>query len=147
MSDKLTRARRTASSREEVHTSLSSVSRPALTADSAGGSSDSLHDAIRRAASSPTGILFNATDDEPSTPAASEHRLRKSCDYCVRMKRACDGKTPCGLCTRRNKECTRSVKKKSGPAKGTKYAARRTRSHDEFRRSGHNDGSEAGSSS
>ena len=49
--------------------------------------------------------------------------------------------------SRRNKECTRSVKKKSGPAKGTKYAARRTRSHDEFRRSGHNDGSEAGSSS
>lgn len=36
---------------------------------------------------------------------------------------------------RRNKECTRSVKKKSGPAKGTKYAARRARSQDEHGRS------------
>lgn len=32
---------------------------------------------------------------------------------------------------RRNKECTRSAKKKSGPAKGTKYAARKPRSQDE----------------
>lgn len=32
---------------------------------------------------------------------------------------------------RRNKDCTRSFKKKSGPAKGTKYAARRTRSHED----------------
>ena len=38
------------------------------------------------------------------------------------------------LC-RRNKDCTRSVKKKSGPAKGTKYAARRARSQDEHGRS------------
>lgn len=32
---------------------------------------------------------------------------------------------------RRNKDCTRSVKKKSGPAKGTKYAARRARSKED----------------
>lgn len=32
---------------------------------------------------------------------------------------------------RRKKECTRSVKKRSGPAKGTKYAPRRPRSQDE----------------
>jgi len=44
-------------------------------------------------------------------------QLRKSCDYCVRMKRGCDGGTPCELCVRRNKECIRSVKKRSGPAK------------------------------
>lgn len=36
----------------------------------------------------------------------------------------------CGF-SRRNKNCTRSVKKKSGPAKGTKYAARRARPHEE----------------
>lgn len=54
--------------------------------------------------------------------------LRKSCDYCVRLKRACDGKNPCSLCSRRNKPCTRSARKKSGPAKGTKYAPRRKRS-------------------
>ncbi|CAM9213357.1 unnamed protein product, partial [Choristocarpus tenellus] len=57
--------------------------------------------------------------------------MRKSCDYCVRMKRACDGKTPCQLCTRRNKKCTRSAKKKSGPAKGSKYATRRKRDMEE----------------
>ncbi|CAN0361325.1 unnamed protein product, partial [Hapterophycus canaliculatus] len=54
--------------------------------------------------------------------------LRKSCDYCVRLKRACDGKNPCSLCSRRHKPCTRSARKKSGPAKGTKYAPRRKRS-------------------
>lgn len=54
--------------------------------------------------------------------------LRKSCDYCVRLKRACDGKNPCSLCSRRHKDCTRSARKKSGPAKGTKYAPRRKRS-------------------
>lgn len=54
--------------------------------------------------------------------------LRKSCDYCVKLKRACDGKNPCSLCSRRNKPCTRSARKKSGPAKGTKYAPRRKRS-------------------
>lgn len=54
--------------------------------------------------------------------------LRKSCDYCVRLKRACDGKNPCILCSRRKKPCTRSARKKSGPAKGTKYAPRRKRS-------------------
>ncbi|CBJ30417.1 hypothetical protein Esi_0189_0042 [Ectocarpus siliculosus] len=54
--------------------------------------------------------------------------LRKSCDYCVRLKRACDGKNPCSLCARRHKPCTRSARKKSGPAKGTKYAPRRKRS-------------------
>ncbi|CAN0525870.1 unnamed protein product, partial [Laminaria digitata] len=54
--------------------------------------------------------------------------LRKSCDYCVRLKRACDGKNPCSLCLRRHKPCTRSARKKSGPAKGTKYAPRRKRS-------------------
>ncbi|CAM9773729.1 unnamed protein product, partial [Choristocarpus tenellus] len=53
--------------------------------------------------------------------------LRRSCDYCVKMKRACDGKTPCQLCRRREKTCTRSFRKKSGPAKGTKYAKRRSR--------------------
>lgn len=45
-----------------------------------------------------------------------------------------------GLSHRRNKDCTRSVKKKSGPAKGTKYAARRTRSQDEHGRSSHGGG-------
>lgn len=54
--------------------------------------------------------------------------LRKSCDYCVRLKRACDGKNPCSLCSLRSKPCTRSARKKSGPAKGTKYAPRRKRS-------------------
>lgn len=44
-------------------------------------------------------------------------QLRKSCDYCVRMKRGCDGGTPCELCRRRNKECVHSIKKRSGPAK------------------------------
>lgn len=53
--------------------------------------------------------------------------LRKSCDLCVRLKRACDGESPCQLCLRRQEECTRSVKKKSGPAKGTKYTTRRKR--------------------
>lgn len=38
-----------------------------------------------------------AGDDEQLT---SELKMRKSCNYCVRMKRACDGKTPCELCTR-----------------------------------------------
>eukprot|EP00903_Cladosiphon_okamuranus_P013377 g12467.t1 len=54
-------------------------------------------------------------------------QLRKSCDYCVKMKRGCDGGTPCELCTRRNKQCIRSVKKRSGPAKGTKYCKRKPR--------------------
>lgn len=53
--------------------------------------------------------------------------LRKSCDYCARMKRACDGLDPCALCLRRRKECTRSIKRKSGPAKGAKYAPRRNK--------------------
>ncbi|CAN0038240.1 unnamed protein product, partial [Hapterophycus canaliculatus] len=53
--------------------------------------------------------------------------MRKSCDYCVRMKRGCSGGSPCELCSRRNKECIRSVKKRSGPAKGTKYCKRKPR--------------------
>ncbi|CAN0045736.1 unnamed protein product, partial [Ectocarpus sp. 8 AP-2014] len=57
-----------------------------------------------------------------------EHQaLRKSCDYCVRMKRGCSGGTPCALCNRRNKNCIRSIKKRSGPAKGTKYCKRKPR--------------------
>lgn len=39
----------------------------------------------------------------------------------------CMHPNPCPTPGRRKKDCTRSVKKKSGPAKGTKYAARRTR--------------------
>ncbi|CAM9378518.1 unnamed protein product, partial [Choristocarpus tenellus] len=64
---------------------------------------------------------------EPAKSKIEPPRLRKSCDYCVRMKRACDGKTPCEMCTKRNKVCTRSFKKKSGPAKGSKYSTRRKR--------------------
>ncbi|CAN0089168.1 unnamed protein product, partial [Scytosiphon promiscuus] len=51
--------------------------------------------------------------------------LRKSCDYCARMKRACDGGSPCSLCCRRGKVCERRLRRKSGPAKGAKYAPRR----------------------
>lgn len=54
-------------------------------------------------------------------------QLRKSCDYCARMKRACDGQVPCALCCRRGKTCERSVRRKSGPAKGAKYAPRRSK--------------------
>lgn len=74
---------------------------------------------------SPTLLPFCITT-APAKDANVE--LRKSCDYCVRLKRACDGKKPCSLCARRRKECTRSARKKSGPAKGTKYAPRRKRS-------------------
>lgn len=38
--------------------------------------------------------------DEEQLSGGDQSRMRKSCDYCVRMKRACDGKTPCELCTR-----------------------------------------------
>ena len=43
------------------------------------------------------------------------------------MKRACDGSEPCALCFRRGKTCERSVRRKSGPAKGAKYAPRRSK--------------------
>lgn len=43
------------------------------------------------------------------------------------MKRACDGQVPCALCCRRGKTCERSVRRKSGPAKGAKYAPRRSK--------------------
>lgn len=58
-------------------------------------------------------ILINKLLDQ----ANDGPQLRKSCDYCVRMKRGCDGNTPCELCMRRNKDCVHSVKKRSGPAK------------------------------
>ncbi|CAN0580021.1 unnamed protein product, partial [Ectocarpus sp. 12 AP-2014] len=41
------------------------------------------------------------------------------------MKRACDGGSPCALCSRRGKDCERRLRRKSGPAKGAKYAPRR----------------------
>lgn len=56
-----------------------------------------------------------------------KEQLRKSCDYCAQMKRACDGGEPCALCRRRGKICERSVRRKSGPAKGAKYAPRRSK--------------------
>ena len=34
-------------------------------------------------------------------PGGTPMMLRKSCDLCVRLKRACDGKNPCHLCLRR----------------------------------------------
>lgn len=45
-------------------------------------------------------IATNKTQAGDDELLPSEHKMRKSCDYCVRMKRACDGKTPCELCTR-----------------------------------------------
>ena len=72
--------------------------------------------------------LPTSTPPPPSQDSGGTVELRKSCDYCVRLKRACDGKNPCSLCLRRHKPCTRSARKKSGPAKGTKYAPRRKRS-------------------
>ncbi|CAM9667666.1 unnamed protein product, partial [Ectocarpus sp. 13 AM-2016] len=57
--------------------------------------------------------------------------LRKSCDYCARMKRACDGGSPCALCSRRGKVCERRLRRKSGPAKGAKYAPRRRKFENE----------------
>ena len=60
-------------------------------------------------------------------PQDANEQLRKSCDYCARMKRACDGQVPCALCCRRGKTCARSVRRKSGPAKGAKYAPRRSK--------------------
>lgn len=71
----------------------------------------------------PSQLVFLISSSQDATI-----ELRKSCDYCVRLKRACDGKNPCSLCSRRHKPCTRSARKKSGPAKGTKYAPRRKRS-------------------
>lgn len=60
-----------------------------------------------------------------SISAAAVVRLRKSCDSCVRLKRACNGESPCRLCARMGKLCSRSAKKRSGPPKGTKYQVRR----------------------
>ncbi|CAM9394933.1 unnamed protein product, partial [Laminaria digitata] len=48
------------------------------------------------------------------------------------MKRACDGGEPCALCCRRGKTCERSVRRKSGPAKGAKYAPRRSKAQKEI---------------
>lgn len=56
---------------------------------------------------------------------ATAGKLRRSCDNCVRLKRACNGKSPCTLCARVGKPCCRSAKKRSGPPKGTKYQARK----------------------
>eukprot|EP00903_Cladosiphon_okamuranus_P010469 g9905.t1 len=62
---------------------------------------------------------------EPRTQPQPQVIFRKSCDYCARMKRACDGGSPCSLCCRRGKTCERRLRRKSGPAKGAKYAPRR----------------------
>ena len=61
----------------------------------------------------------------PETAAGKSRTLRKSCDSCVRLKRACNGESPCRLCARMGKCCSRSAKKRSGPPKGTKYQPRR----------------------
>ncbi|CAM9288268.1 unnamed protein product, partial [Pylaiella littoralis] len=85
------------------------------------------HMAAFSMAHAPGMFQLGESDPIPSQQMEETPQLRKSCDYCVRMKRGCDGGTPCALCTRRNKHCIRSVKKRSGPAKGTKYCKRKPR--------------------
>lgn len=70
-------------------------------------------------------VVRSAAAGTASNTAAAVVRLRKSCDSCVRLKRACNGESPCHLCARMGKLCSRSAKKRSGPPKGTKYQARR----------------------
>lgn len=71
--------------------------------------------------------------------------LRSSCNECIKLKRACrwgpasqtGDKVPpndsagvaasCLLCTRMGKVCSRSTKKRSGPAKGAKYTRKKDR--------------------
>ncbi|CAM9810653.1 unnamed protein product, partial [Scytosiphon promiscuus] len=60
-----------------------------------------------------TAIAFSHNPSYTETLRAQEEKeeeeeeddipqLRKSCDYCVRMKRGCNGGSPCELCSRRN---------------------------------------------
>lgn len=72
--------------------------------------------------------LLPATIQLPETAPGTSRTLRKSCDSCVRLKRACNGESPCRLCARMGKCCSRSAKKRSGPPKGTKYQPRRQQS-------------------
>lgn len=62
----------------------------------------------------------------PATPTVTVAGvvLRRSCDSCVKLKRACNGESPCHLCARTGKCCKRSPRKRSGPPKGTKYQTR-----------------------
>lgn len=38
--------------------------------------------------------------------------LRKACDRCVRVKKKCDGNTPCALCIKNHRKCMRSAPRK-----------------------------------
>ena len=69
--------------------------------------------------------LLPATATVRLPKTGTSRTLRKSCDSCVRLKRACNGESPCRLCARMGKCCSRSAKKRSGPPKGTKYQPRR----------------------
>lgn len=78
-------------------------------------------------------------------PTAAGLPLRSSCNECIKLKRACrwgptsqsGDKVPpngaagaaasCLLCTRMGKVCSRSTKKRSGPAKGAKYTRKKDR--------------------
>lgn len=82
--------------------------------------------------------LLPATLRLPETAPDTSRTLRKSCDSCVRLKRACNGESPCRLCARMGKCCSRSAKKRSGPPKGTKYQPRRQQSQEALATHQHN---------
>ncbi|CAN0191138.1 unnamed protein product, partial [Phaeothamnion confervicola] len=71
--------------------------------------------------------------EEPSSVAnEAQHvetsafaELRASCETCSARKKRCDGVQPCcGYCNSRGLNCVYSVKRRRGPAKGTKYRRR-----------------------
>lgn len=52
---------------------------------------------------------FARSSERRLTAASLTNPPRKACDRCVRVKKKCDGNTPCALCIKSHRRCSRSA--------------------------------------